>query len=360
MKVIAAVRGSNEACFREIAEPDGPECGELLLRTKQLGVCGTDREILLSGEPAVPPGSEFLALGHECLAEVVGVGAGCDGWTPGRLAVPIVRRPLPGFRRRPDMLALGQFTERGILYEHGFSAPLFLDRSEFLVPVPPDLESLAVLTEPMAVAEKGVREADALQRARLGDTAWPAGSPRVAVTGLGPIAYASLLACGARGWPVSVLGRDEPDSVRARLVRELGARYLGAVEWQCETRDVESDGFDLILECTGSDEVLVRSSGRLASCGVLVWLGSSRVPEIRPLPLDHMMRNAVLGNHLHLGSVNAARVDFERAVAHLSWWRNRNAAAVSRILTEHVPVDESLACYARRTPHGIKCVVHHA
>ncbi|MFN9041072.1 MAG: alcohol dehydrogenase catalytic domain-containing protein, partial [Planctomyces sp.] len=99
---------------------------QILCRTLQLGICGTDREILHSAAPWVPPGEPVLVLGHECLARVEAVGSAVTDWQVGDLAVPAVRLSLPGVHRRLDYLPLGRFTERGIFSEHGFSMPLWL------------------------------------------------------------------------------------------------------------------------------------------------------------------------------------------------------------------------------------------
>ena len=61
--------------------------------------------------------------------------------------------------RRVDLLPFGPFTERGIVCEHGFSQPLWLDRPEYLFRVPAEIADLAVLAEPLAVSEKAVNEA---------------------------------------------------------------------------------------------------------------------------------------------------------------------------------------------------------
>lgn len=362
-RAIAAFPNSTEPRFVELPSPQAPAAGEVLCRTLELGVCGTDREILLSGQPWTPPGEPFLALGHECLAEVLAVGGGVTRFHPGDLVVPAVRRSLPGQTRRVDLLPFGTFTERGIVREHGFSQPVWLDRPEFLYAVPPAVASLAVLTEPLAVAEKGLSEALCLQRARLGAEVWsPNAPPRVLVTGLGPIAFAAVLAARARNWPVTLAGRDNPDTFRARLVGRLGADYLpaenGALELaDADGFDTERDGFDLILECTGSDAWTLSAAATLRSCGICVWLGSSRTPEPHLLGVERLMRDGLLRNHLHLGSVNAAPRDFHDALAHLAQLDQTYPAELRSLITARVRPADSLPHYVNRQPQGIKAVV---
>jgi len=405
MQAIAAFRDSTAPRFVAAPAPRPPAAGEVLCRTLELGVCGTDREILHSARPWTPEGCDHIILGHECLARIEAIGAGVTEFKVGDLVVPQVRRALPGIASgatlpgatavsavleggstpfagnvnsgtadtavapktaginppagiRVDMLAFGQFIERGIVFAHGFSAPLWLDEPRYLYPVKPALRPFAVLTEPLAVAEKGVHEALLLQRARLGDGVWSDPLPRVLVTGLGPIGFAAALACLRRGWPVALYGRDDAESGRARLARALGARYLSR-ESDLSPADVEADGFDLLLECTGSEEVLLPASHAVAARGVLVWLGSTRVPRPKPSNLALMIRDGLLRNHLHVGSVNAAPRDFLAALVDLDSLRQSHPRELAALITARVPPAEALWHYEHREKDGIKTVVEY-
>jgi threonine dehydrogenase-like Zn-dependent dehydrogenase len=329
----------------------------VLCRTLELGICGTDREILHSAEPAVPEDAPFLVLGHECLARVETVGAGVAEWQPGDLCVPLVRRAVPGTKRRPDMLPWGQFVERGIYREHGFSAPLWLDRPEYLLRVPPALANVAVLTEPLAVAFKAVHEAMLLQQARLSAAVWREIGPRVLVTGQGPIAFAAALVCRDRNWAVTMSGRDEPNTFRAGAAERLKACYRRQSTLETPPDDIEADGFDLVLECTGSDEVMLMAARWLASCGVMAWLGSTRQPQSAVRDVATLMREALVRNNLLLGCVNAAGRDFEAALACLASWQRRDREALQKVITARVSPEEAAGHFGRRERQGIKTVV---
>ncbi|MBW3596430.1 MAG: alcohol dehydrogenase catalytic domain-containing protein [Planctomycetes bacterium] len=359
MLAIAARAGSSQPVFVEAPEPRAPGPGEVLCRTFEVGVCGTDRDVLASGHPLLPPGEDHLILGHECLARVEEVGAGVDGPRPGDLVAPVVRRAKQPGGVRVDLLPLGAFTERGIVHEHGFARQWFLDRPEFLFPVAAEIAGVAVLTEPLSVAEKAVNEAVTLQRARLGDDTWTVPPPRVLVTGLGPIAFAAVLACRCREWPVTVLGREEETTFRAELAQSFGAAYLPTSRCEFEPANVEVDGFDLILECTGADEVMVRCASLLASCGAMAWLGSERAPRPAQRNVALMMRRGVVRNHLHLGSVNAAPRDFADALRHLAQLQRTHPQELASLITARVPPEEALWHYCHRAPQGIKTAVNY-
>jgi threonine dehydrogenase-like Zn-dependent dehydrogenase len=358
MLAIAAYRGSTEPRFVECPPPRPPATGEVLCATLELGVCGTDREILHSAAPWTPDGEDRLILGHECLARVEAVGEGVSAYRPGDLVVPVVRRAFPGQTRRVDLLPFGPFTERGIYREHGFSPPHWLDRPEHLFRVPAEIADVAVLTEPLAVSEKGVNEALVLTRARLGESAWTtAAPPRVLVTGMGPIGFTAVLAVVARGWPVTMLGRDEPGTFRASLVERFGGKYQSMQRTAFEPANVERDGYDLCLECTGNDDVMLQAASMIRSCGVIVWLGSTRVPQPAMHNVQRLMRDGLVRNHLHIGCVNAAPRDFADALAHLAQLSRTHAAELAALITARVRPDHSLCHYTHREPQGIKSVL---
>ena len=66
----------------------------MLVKTRAIGVCGTDIEIIAGDYGWAPPGEDRLALGHESLGEVLDAPEG-SGFAAGDLVVGIVRRPDP-------------------------------------------------------------------------------------------------------------------------------------------------------------------------------------------------------------------------------------------------------------------------
>ena len=80
---------------------------------------------------------------------------------------------------------------------------------------------------------------------------------------MGPIGFTAVLAAVARGWPATMLGRDRAGHV-SRAARR--ATWAGSIcRWidaDVAPADIERDGFDLLIECTGSDDVLVRAAQR--------------------------------------------------------------------------------------------------
>src|SRR3954452_5377691 len=69
--------------WHEVADPRIQGPGEAIVRPLAVALCDLDRPIII-GEPPVPPP---VAIGHECVAEVVEVGEGVTSFAPGDLVV---------------------------------------------------------------------------------------------------------------------------------------------------------------------------------------------------------------------------------------------------------------------------------
>jgi len=95
MRALAVLPAAQQVKLVDEAPPRPVQPDELLLRTLDVGICGTDREICSFEYGSPPPGDEHLVIGHEALTQVVEVGSAVEGFRHGDLAVPTVRRPCP-------------------------------------------------------------------------------------------------------------------------------------------------------------------------------------------------------------------------------------------------------------------------
>ncbi len=126
MQALAVFPSKRSLQLLDVPQPKLQSASDVLLRVREVGLCGTDREIVSFEYGTPPPGSDHLILGHESLAEVVEAGRGVRSLRPGDLVVALIRRPCshPGCRPcragRSDFCVTGNFTERGIKQADGF------------------------------------------------------------------------------------------------------------------------------------------------------------------------------------------------------------------------------------------------
>jgi glucose 1-dehydrogenase len=320
MRAMTVIPGRPDSAeLIELPEPE-PKPGELLVEPLYLGVCGTDREILagVHGEP--PPGHERLVLGHELLGRVRDTG---------QLVAGIVRRPDPVpcaccARGEWDMCRNGQYTERGIKALDGYGAELVTIEEDFAIPVPDELGTLGVLTEPSSILAKAWEQ--------IGRIATRACSvhERVLVTGAGPIGLLAALMGVQRGLEVHVLDRAT-EGAKPEMVRALGAEYhsgdITEVAKRCDP--------DVVLECTGVAELVAGAMQHTAPGAIVCLTG---VASSRSLSVDigALNNELVLENDVVFGSVNANRRHFEQAVTAL---READPDWLGRLITRKVPLD---------------------
>jgi glucose 1-dehydrogenase len=317
MTVIPGRPGSAE--LSELPDPR-PADGELLVEPLYVGVCGTDREIVDGGHGEPPPGRERLVLGHELLGRVRDTG---------ELVAGIVRRPDPVpcaccAQGEWDMCRNGRYTERGIKALDGYGSELVALEAGFAVPIPDELGTLGVLTEPASVLAKAWEQID-----RIGARACSA-HERVLVTGAGPIGLLAALMGAQRGLEVHVLDRST-EGAKPEAVHSLGGGYHSG-EITDVAREIEPD---LVVECTGVAE-LVAGAMRHTAPGAIVCLTGVAASRTLSVDVGALNNELVLENDVVFGSVNANRRHFEQAVQSL---RDADADWLGRLITRTVPLD---------------------
>ena len=322
MTVIPGEPGSAE--LSELPDPQ-PGPGELLVEPLYLGVCGTDREIVHGGHGEPPPGRERLVLGHELLARVK---EGAAGFESGQLVAGIVRRPDPVpcaccARGEWDMCRNGRYTERGIKARDGYGAELVTIEADFAIPIPDELGTLGVLTEPSSVLAKAWEQIE-----RISSRACSV-HERVLVTGAGPIGLLAALMGAQRGLEVHMLDRAT-EGMKPEVVGALGARYHAGDVVEV-AKEIEPD---VVVECTGVAE-LVAGAMQHTSPGAIVCLTGVAPSRTLTVDVGALNNELVLENDVVFGSVNANRRHFEQAVSSL---READPNWLGRLITRTVPL----------------------
>jgi threonine dehydrogenase-like Zn-dependent dehydrogenase len=334
MRALVATPG--EAGTARVADVPDVRAGdsELLLRTLEVGVCGTDREISEGLFGVAPERSEQLVLGHEFLGTVQRDG---HGFAKGDLVTATVRRScghcdacLAG---SPDACDTGDYLERGITRLDGFASDLVVEDPANVVAVPESLGRLGVLAEPASICARGLRHAYAIGARQ------PWAPTRTLVAGSGAIGMLATFLLRLGGHEVWTAGRRPAGSDKARLIEAVGARYVSTAETPLAALAKDVRGFDLVLEATGDAQVMLGTLGLLRRNGVACLLGlDGREQDVR---LDGRVIgvDTVLENRAIFGSVNAARVDWLAAIDQLDRARARWPDELEACVGLRVPLD---------------------
>src|SRR5919201_389564 len=259
--------------------------GEVLVRTLEVGVCGTDREISEGLFGIAPADEPLLVLGHEALAVVERDGY---GFTRGQLVTATVRRScghcIACAENSPDSCLTGDYSERGITRLHGYARELVTEDPEQLVAIPESLGRLGVLAEPTSI---------------------------------------------------------EPEN---ELVEQSGALYVSTHDTELS----ELGKFDLVVEAAGNAQLMAQALGQLRRSGVACLLGIDPRDQTVELDGRVLGVDTILENRVLFGSVNAHRQDWLAAVDDLDRARERWPEALEQFVTLRVPLDRFAEAFEHR------------
>jgi threonine dehydrogenase-like Zn-dependent dehydrogenase len=368
MKAVAVFLRSQQVTVIEQEAPRLCEPGQVLLRTLDVGICGTDKEICSFEYGTPPPGSDHLVIGHESLAEIVQVGSAVERFGVGDLVVPSVRRPCP----HPGCLACrsghqdycytGEFTERGIKEAHGYMAEYVVDHERHMNLVPPGLREIAVLAEPLTIAEKALAQISGMMQHRPPwlDPQAPAQERgqglSALVLGIGPVGLLGAMTLAAAGFTTYVYSREAPPNPRIDLVTAIGATYVCAQATTFPDLAAQIGNIDLIYEAAGHSHFALQALQVLGTNGIFVLTGVPGLQAFIQADPARLMRDMVLKNQVLLGTVNAGPEDFASALADLDAFQRRWPDAVRTLIAgRYLP--EQAADLILGRPAGIKSVL---
>jgi threonine dehydrogenase-like Zn-dependent dehydrogenase len=341
MKAIAVKPKTKNSAH--LVEMDKPQLSDIkkgrgvLVEVLNVGACGTDREIN-AGEYGIPPaGFDFLVLGHENFGRVVEVGKNVKDLKKGDFVVATVRRPrgdsIYDTIGQQDFTTDEEYWERGISRLHGYWAEFYAEDAEFLIKIPEKIAEVAVLLEPLSIIEKGLKQAEDIQR-RL--DIW---QPKTAaVLGTGNVGLLTILALRLRGFEVHGFGLQESEGyLNAELCFDIGATYDSTKQFSV-TDSVEKYGeYDLIFECTGYSPIIFEAMETLNENGILILAsvtGGDRKTD--GVESDKINQEFVLGNRVMVGTVNANREHFEMGVKDIALAEAMYSGWLSRMMTHKI------------------------
>jgi threonine dehydrogenase-like Zn-dependent dehydrogenase len=324
----AVTRGKGVMELDEVAPPDEPGPGEVVVRPQAVGICGSDFH-LFAGEL----GDQFPRIqGHEVGAVVETVGPDCSrGLNPGD---SVALHPLTACGRCyacrvgrynvcPNFSLIGIHSD-GALQE-------MLRMPESLVfPTSERRPAVVALAEPLSIAVRTVNRA----RIEPGE--------HVAILGAGPIGQAIALLAAERGGHVLLIDRIES---RLALGSGLGAEVLPWTEAEeviGHLRDWSGgEGPEVVVDATGVPDAIRAGMESVVSAGRLVLVGISH----------HEVSLRAFGfveKELDVLGVSCCKGDeFGEAVAFVE----RHGDRLERLVTQEFPLE--------RAPEALRWAMDH-
>ena len=368
MKAVAVFPESRQVKLIEQDVPRLSQPDQVMLRLLDVGICGTDKEICSFEYGTPPPGDDHLVIGHESLAEIVQVGSAVERLREGDLVVPSVRRPCPHpgclscRSGHQDYCYTGDFSERGIKEAHGYMTEYVIDQERHMNIVPPGLREIAVLAEPLTIAEKALVQIFWMMQNRPPwlDPQTP-GEERgrglsALVLGIGPVGLLGAMTLATAGFTTYVYSREVPPSPRIDLVNAIGATYVSSQAATFPDLAARMGNIDLVYEAVGHSHFALQALQVLGTNGIFVLTGVPGLQAFVEADPARLMRNMVLKNQVLLGTVNAGPEAFAAALRDLDAFRRRWPAVVSTLIAGRYPPEQAPELILGR-PTGIKSVI---
>jgi L-iditol 2-dehydrogenase len=304
--------------------PPRPGEGEVLVRIRRIGVCGSDVHVNHGRHPFT---SYPVVQGHEFAGVLEYVPPAAGGLRVGTkvTALPQVTcGACPPCRR-------GDYHICDVLKVQGFQAPgcaqeLFATRVDRIVPLPDDFSfEQGAFVEPTAVAVHAVTRAGGVRHRR------------VAVVGAGPIG--NLLAQVVRAEGAEVLVTDISD-FRLDVARRCGLPHISDARGDslaaAALRAFGPEGFDMAFECAGVQPAIDGAVSAIQKGGTIVLVA---VYGERPRVDTALIQDRELNL---LGTLMYRREDFERAVELLG----SGLVVTGPLETTHFPLQQYAEAYA--------------
>lgn len=317
-----------------------PGPGEVLLRNRAAGVCGTDVHIY-KGEPGASPVRPPVVLGHEYAGEVCAVGPGVDALRPGdHVAIdPNIYCGACRACRTGKKQHCAHMDAIGVGRDGGFAEYSRVPAAQCFLLDPALPFEAGALTEPLACCLHGID----LAGIRPGD--------HVYIIGGGAIGL--LMVQLARLSGAATVTLSEPVAARRERGLQLGADWALApqegVYPAAAPKALREGGADVVIECAGRPAATQRAF-EAAARGAAVLLFSVPAPDtVFPLRLFDVFQKElkIMGSFVNPDT-------HQRAVDLLNAGRIQTAP----LITHRFPVAQTEdAIRMQMSPEAIKVLV---
>ncbi len=311
-----------------------PEPGEVLIRVRSVGICGSDIHYFEHGRIADFVVESPLVLGHEASGEIVALGQGVTNLSigdrvalePGVPCGSCTQCRAGRYNLCPDVHFFATPPVDGAFAEYVTLPRAFAHR------VPDNVSfDAAALLEPLSVGVWACQKGDV----RLGT--------RVLITGAGPVGVMAALVARANGATQITLSDVNPQ--RLARAAELGFDVVDA-QSQALPDVVEAD---VLIECSGAAPAIVDGIRCVAPAGKVVLVGMS------PTAMVELPVGVIQGRELWITGTFRYAHTYPTAVTLAA----SGAVDLDALVSQTFGLDEveQALTYSRQDPAAMKVVV---
>ncbi|MGE0597935.1 MAG: zinc-binding dehydrogenase [Dehalococcoidia bacterium] len=312
---------NNVIGIREVpVSPPGP--GEVLVRIRACGICGSDLHAFHNNAPRQAlPG---IGPGHELAGEVAALGPGVAGPEPGTRVVLLAGRVCDQcpYCRAGKLHLCPKLRIGGSTYPGGM-AEYFTAQAGYLYPIPGGMSwPVAALSEPCGISLHGLKRAG-LRRGQ-----------NVLVLGAGTIGlFAALIARDAGARRIGITARYPQQAEAARALGVTDVFDPADVE---TGRPVAGEFWDIVVESIGGGHQTLQPAINMATRGgKVLLLGVHSAPQTIATGRVFFHEVDIIGafGYDHVGP----RPDYVEALGVLDRYKD----VVSKLVTHTYPLEEA-------------------
>ncbi|HEX7229782.1 MAG TPA: hypothetical protein VF452_05270, partial [Candidatus Binatia bacterium] len=232
----------------------------------------------------------------------------------------------------------------GIKEVHGFMAQYVVDDEKYMNVVPKEMRDVAVLVEPLTIAEKGLMQVWQIQQRLPWSCPVTPGKAaahchRAVVLGAGPVGLLGAMALVINDFETYVYSREPAPNQKSQLLESIGAHYISSEKITPEMLPQYVGNIDLVYEATGASSLSFEMMKYLGMNGIFIFTGVPGRKGPIAVDTDLIMRDLVLKNQVVFGTVNAGRDSFENSIRDIGIFKNRWPEAVRGLITGRFPMD---------------------
>ena len=353
-----------------ISKPEIKKPAEVLIKIKQVGLDGTDFNMVKYDSKDIAETRKEIVLGHELLGVVEKTGRKVRSVKKGNFITMTVRRGCnicpPCLHEQSDMCMTGLFTERGIHKLDGFLTNYVVDDEKYILKLPKGLEKYGIFVEPLSIAEKGIEQIRQIQSRMPWACKHPnhsfdskdwGGCKTAFVIGAGPLGILATSLLRLADVNTYVLERKEEEHIKIKTIKKLGAKYIDIRKVSIPEAFKIAGDVHIIFEASGASEFAINIIPYMSRSSIYVMTGIPKGELKATFDAHAILRQIVRYNQVIVGTVNSNKRHFEMAIKDIPEINKKFDNILDKIITHHFKLNQYEQYFNLQEPNQLKIVV---
>ena len=353
-----------------IPKPEIKKPMDVLVKIKQVGLDGTDFNMVKYDSKDIAEDRNEIVLGHEVLGVVEKTGKKVDAIKQNDYVTMTIRRGCnicpPCLHEQSDMCMTGLFTERGIHKLDGFLTGYVVDDEKYILKLPKGLEKYGTFVEPLSIAEKGIEQIRQIQSRMpwackhpnhsFDSESW--GSCKTAfVIGAGPLGILATALLRLADVNTYVLERKEEDHIKIKTIKKLGAKYIDIRKVNIKESFEIAGNVNIIFEASGASEFAINIIPYMSRSSIYVMTGIPKGEWNATFDAHAILRQIVRHNQVIVGTVNSNKKHFEMAIKDIQKINRKFDNILDNLVTHKFKLGEYEKYFNLQDTNQLKVVV---